>query len=529
MNNTCWWKKGVIYQIYPRSYQDTTGNGIGDLAGIIKKLPYLNDLGIDAIWINPFFTSPMEDFGYDISDYYSVDSLFGKNEDVLKLITSAHDRNIKVIFDLVLNHTSIQHPWFVESRSSLDNPKRDWYVWHDTIPNNWESIFGGSSWSRCSITGQYYYHSFLPSQPDLNLRNPEVVDELCQIVRHYLELGVDGFRLDAVNTFYEDAELRDNPIRPFCEDTHCDIVKLRKYDFDQSDTFDLLAVFKDTLCEYEDRLLFGEVSNLSADPDAWRKYYGVNKDGLDIAMNFDLLYGTLTKSRILESINKWEALPKGKWPSYALGSHDQIRFPSRLNLAFKPDSIHSHKNAIKLLSTFLLTVRGTPLIYYGDEIGMEEYTDLAESQIRDPWAIREQYRVPTRDGCRTPMLWDGTKNAGFTASDSTWLPIHSSYPDCNVDKQLANPGSILNHYKKLLSIRKNNISLQLGCLELVEEFDQAISYRRIYGDSEVMVILNMSIDEPISLKNMGNLLYSNEFDPSTKTLKPQGFVLYETI
>ena len=519
-----WWKSAVIYQIYPRSYYDTNNDGVGDLKGIIEKLPYMDDLGINAIWISPFFKSPMKDFGYDISDYYSVDTIFGTNFDVLKLINEAHKRDIKIIFDLVLNHCSSDHPWFVEARSSKDNPKRDWFMWQDTIPNNWESIFGGSSWTKCAITGQYYYHSFLPDQPDFNLRNPEVAAELKNILRYYLELGVDGFRLDAINTLYEDADLRDNPVEEICTDTHCDTVRIRKYDFDHFENFDLLDELKKVMNEYEDRVLIGEVSNISPDHDMWKRYFGYNKEGLDIVFNFDLLYEELDADLLRSSIIKWEDSPKGKWPSYAFGSHDQIRYPSRLGVT-KDHEI----DKMKLLSTFLLTVRGTPFIYYGDEIGLPEFK-VPKELVKDPWPLRTNFAVPTRDGCRTPMIWDKSPQAGFSTNKQTWLPIHDTEAFNPVEHQLNDKNSILNWYKKLIAIRKLSRSLQLGDLELLTTAENVLAYSRTDDNTTTITILNLSstsyfLEEHPTTKE---ILISNGFDHDSKELKPNGCIVYES-
>lgn len=515
-----WWESAVIYQVYPRSFFDTNEDGIGDIRGIIQKLHHIKDLGVTAVWVSPFFASPMADFGYDVSDYYSADPIFGTNNDVLDLINTAHSLGLKIIFDLVFNHTSSDHPWFVESRSSIQNPKRDWYIWHTSVPNNWESIFGGSSWSQCKITGEYYYHSFLPEQPDLNLRNYEVIDELKKIMRHYLQLGVDGFRMDAVNTFYEDEELRDNPIKKFCDDSLCHITKLRKYDFDNHQNFDLIEELKEVMNEFDNRLLLGEVSTIGTDDQAWKKYLGDNDSRLDLAMNFDLLYGELSYERFFQTIKKWEMLPPQKLPTYALSSHDQIRYPSRLGV----DDLVA-EDRIKMVSSVLLTLRGAVFVYYGDELGMGEYSGLSRDQIRDPLAIRMNYTVPTRDGCRTPMLWTKDDNSGFTKSPSPWLPIHHNYQELCVQNQLSTSDSILNHYQKLIKIRNTIPALQYGTLTLQESENNILIYTREYESVAIECVFNFSDSEyPLSIESKTPHL-SNKYVENI--LQPNGFCIYE--
>ena len=492
-NKTDWWQKGVIYQIYPRSYLDTSGNGIGDLQGVIQKLDYLQNLGIDAIWLNPFFISPMEDFGYDVADYLSVDPLFGTNSDMLELIQQAHRRGIKVIFDLVLNHTSSEHPWFIESRSSTTNPRRNWYNWQEKKPNNWQSIFGGSGWAKCEITGQFYYHSFLASQPDLNLANPEVVEAICQIITHYLELGVDGFRLDAVNNLFEDESLEDNLRQEDTKENLLNSFSNRINTFDHQENFVFLDKVKRLLNKYEGRVLIGEVNKNGPDKKAWQKYYGYNGyEGLDLIFNFDLLYKYFDAELIKKAIAETNKLNNNQYPSFALSSHDQVRFPSRLSQ--EPLSKDQQIAKIKLLATFLLTVRGTPFIYYGDELGLAEYKELAKSQIKDPWAIKNNYQVTTRDGCRTPMLWDNEAQAGFSNNPATWLPIHENYQELSVTTQPTNPNSILNHYKKLIQIRKSYLALQLGEIELIEAGKEVVKYKRKYKNQAIIIVLNFGLE-----------------------------------
>lgn len=496
-----WWKHGVIYQIYPRSYKDTSGNGTGDLQGVIEQLDYIAGLGVSAIWLNPFFSSPMVDFGYDISDYYMVDPLFGNNTDLLVLITEAHKRNLKIVLDMVLNHTSDQHPWFTEARSSKDNPKRDWYVWRDK-PNNWESIFGGSAWSECPFTGEYYYHAFLSEQPDLNLRNPEVVEEIKNIFRHYLEMGVDGFRLDAVNTYFEDAAWRNNPEGVNSKSPVAG--QKRVYNYDHYLNYALLDDLRVVMDEYPDRMVLGEVAREGKDKNAWKKYYGSCDRRLDLVFNFDLLHGDLESDRFGETIEAWENLHYCSWPSYALSSHDQLRAISR---AFPdlPDCSRTQK--AMLLAVFLLTVRGTPFVYYGEELGMPEFKDLTPDQIQDPWAIRNDYKVPTRDGCRTPMIWNGSKYAGFSAVPP-WLPVSKDYQKINAEVQLNDPRSVLSFYRQLIELRNQTLALYQGELELVNNANGLLQYKRIHEGEVYQITLNLR-DESAAIKNDGEVVLSS--------------------
>ena len=501
-----WWQHGVIYQVYPRSFQDTTGSGTGDLRGIIQRLDYIQELGVSAIWLNPFYESPMADFGYDISDYDRVDPLFGTNADLEELLVQAHRRGLKIILDLVLNHTSEKHPWFQESKSSRDNPKRDWYVWRDE-PNNWESIFGGTAWEHDPVTQQYYYHAFLKEQPDLNLRNPEVTTALHEMVRRYLELGVDGFRLDATNTFFEDAEFRDNPEKCYHPEPEASLVATqeRVHNYDHELNFTLLDDLSKLVHSYPNRMLVGEVGREGKDTNAWKEYYGACDERLDLVFNFDLLYGELSAERFRKTITLWEGIPDCKWPSYTFSSHDQIRGVSK----FKPAGL-DHKHRAKLLALFLLTVRGTPFVYYGDELGLEEVTPLPKEAIQDPWAIRNDYQVPTRDGCRTPMLWDTTEFAGFSAS-RPWLPVHGNFAELNVKTQTQDSDSILNFYRELIALRQATPALYEGKLELREAGFSVCQFTRTYKNQVYRVTINLG-SKPVRLQTPGNVLISAELN-----------------
>jgi alpha-glucosidase len=508
-----WWKHGVLYQIYPRSFQDSDGDGIGDIPGIISRLDYVQTLGVAGIWFNPFYQSPMIDFGYDVSDYRTTDPQFGTHSDMKQLIEECHKRNLKVVFDLVLNHTSDQHPWFIESRSSTENPKRDWYIWEEKS-NNWESIFGGSAWEQCEKTGEYYYHAFLKEQPDLNLRNPEVVAELKNLFRYYLDLGVDGFRLDAVNTYFEDNTFRDNPTKtPTLENPN--VTQYRIYNYDHELNYSLLDEFQLVVAEYENRMIIGEVGREGSDENAWKNYYGSCNMRLDLVFNFDLLYGEITCSRLKKTIIDWESILECKWPSYSLSSHDQIRSISR----FPSNSLASEFQKGSLFGAFLLMIRGTPFIYFGEELGLSQIENLPQHQIRDPWAIRSHFLVKGRDGSRTPMLWDQSEHSGFSGANP-WLPIHADFVDRCVASQEQNPNSLLHFYRNLIELRNARFELHQGTLELIDSDDDILCFKRTYGDKTIYVWLNFSheiVEIPSGLP-LGEVLlststYSSKLSP----------------
>jgi alpha-glucosidase len=490
-----WWQTGVIYQIYPRSFKDSTGNGIGDLSGIIEKLDYLsNTLGVDAIWLSPFYPSPMADFGYDVANYVDVHPMFGDLQTFDELLLQAHRRELKVIIDLVPNHTSDQHPWFLESRQSRENPKRDWYIWRDASPdgsppNNWLSVFGGSAWEWDQATQQYYLHSFLKEQPDLNWRDPHVKKAMFDVVRFWLERGVDGFRIDVAHFIMKDPDLRDNPL----DTSH--MVHMHKsmgaydsqihlYDKGHPDVHQVYRELRQLLDEYsrdQPRLSVGEIHIF--DWPVWASYYGKNLDEIHMPFNFTLL-GAKWQARYVRSlVDKLEAvLPLGAWPNYVLGNHDESRLASRLG-----------KEAARLAAMLLLTLRGTPTLYYGDEIGMTDVPIPAE-KAQDPWGKR----VPGlgRDPQRTPMQWSSAPNAGFSDADhqALWLPLSSDYQATNVEAELYDPRSILNLYRSLLTYRRTHLSFQAGDYLPLEEMPEGVfAYRRqVHGFPGILVILNFA-------------------------------------
>lgn len=513
-----WWQAGVVYQIYPRSFMDSGGDGIGDLAGIINRLDYLSDtLGIDAIWISPFYPSPMADFGYDVSDYTNIDPVFGNLEIFDQLVLSSHQRGIKIIIDFVPNHCSDQHPWFLESRASRKNPKRDWFIWQDakpdgSPPNNWLSVFGGPAWEWDQNTGQYYLHSFLKEQPDFNWRNPQVKVAMFDVLRFWLERGVDGIRIDVAHFIMKDPDLRDNPIKP--EATRALHKSLGEYDsqvhlYDHShpDIHKIYREIRQLLESYSDdqpRVSIGEIHIF--DWEKWVSYYGTKLDELHMPHNFQLLGGDWQAPIIRQIVDSLEAvLPPGAWPNYVLGNHDEARLASRIGL-----------QEARLAAMLLLTLRGTPTLYYGDEIGMTN-VDIPPEDQQDPWGIQ----VPGlgRDGCRTPMQWDATSLAGFSppGTQHTWLPVNKNYKQNNVEAQLHQPGSLLNLYRKLLAYRKISPNLQIGNYIPIDGINHDIfAYRREHPDHPpLIVVLNFSNQElPIKLaeRGSGEIVISTHMD-----------------
>ena len=507
-----WWQKGIVYQIYPRSFKDTNGDGIGDLRGITEKLEYVRWLGVDAVWISPIYPSPMADFGYDVANYCDIDPMFGTIDDFDQLVAQAHSLGLKIILDYVPNHTSNQHPWFLESRSSRDNPKRDWYIWRDakpdgSLPNNWLSAFGGVAWEWDETTSQYYLHTFLKAQPDLNWRNPEVQAAMLDVLRFWLERGVDGVRIDVIFAIFKDFELRDNPpSRPGLihsknrgeYDTQQHI-----YDRNQPETHEMLREFRRLFDRYGDRVLIGETHLF--DWGELAKYYGQN-DELHIPFNFTLIYPTWDATIFRRLVDEYEAvLPSGAWPNYVLGSHDDHRIASRFGNA-----------QARTAAMLLLTLRGTPTVYYGEEIGMSD-VDIPADKIQDPWGLRVQGLAVGRDPGRTPMQWDAGPNAGFTAADvEPWLPVGPDYRQVNVEVERGNPTSMLNLYRRLIQLRKELPALYRGHHRPLDGVPQdCFVYLREYEGQRVLVALNFSADErQLSLQNLGDgrLLLSTYLD-----------------
>jgi alpha-glucosidase len=484
-----WWRHGIFYQIYPRSFQDSNGDGVGDIDGVIARLAYLKSLGIDAVWLSPIFPSPMADFGYDISDYTGIDPLFGTMADFDALLAAVHESGLKVILDLVPNHTSDQHPWFAEARSARDNPKRDWYIWRDPKPdgrppNNWLSEFGGSAWQYDEATGQYYYHAFLAAQPDLNWRNPKVREAIYDVMRFWLRKGVDGFRVDVIWHLIKDSHFRDNPPNlHFVEGRPPHEKILAKYSTDQSEVHEVVAEMRRVIDEFDDRVLIGEIylplHRLVA-------YYGNNLAGAQMPFNFALL-ATLWSARSIERIiiEYEHALPSGAWPNWVLGNHDRPRIASRVG-----------RDQARVAAMLLLTLRGTPTLYYGDEIGMHQVA-IAPDQVRDSFEKNVPGIGVGRDGCRTPMQWDATTHAGFSAA-STWLPLADDYVHENVVNLEADAASILSLYKALIALRKQFPHLVTGSYEPIAAQGDILLYRRVGADGAIVIALNLGA-EPVSI------------------------------
>ena len=491
MTEQPWWQTTVIYQIYPRSFQDTTGNGVGDLPGITRRLDYLADtLGVGAIWISPFYPSPMADFGYDVSDYTDVHPMFGSLADFDELLGEAHLRGLKVIIDWVPNHTSNEHPWFTESRSSLSNPKRDWYVWRDpkpdgSLPNNWLSNFGGPAWEYDEQTGQYYLHSFLAEQPDLNWRNPDVQDAMFDGIRFWLDRGVDGFRIDVAHLIMKDPELRDNPPVPDGWErafkSHGEYDRfLHIHDKGHPDIHQVFRDFRALLDSYRpERYSVGEIH--IADWEEWASYYGKELDELHMPYNFSMINTPLDPIEIATRVNAMEAsLPEGAWPNHVLGNHDERRIASRYG-----------EDASRVATMMLLTLRGTPTIYYGDEISIPQ-ADIPPDQQQDPWG--RNLPGAGRDGCRTPMQWDDSPYAGFTDSNTaaTWLPLSDNWQTRNVAGQLNDPGSMLNLHRALLRYRRESAPLQVGDYHQLESPADVLMFERTSSNGRVVIALNFS-------------------------------------
>lgn len=476
-----WWRDGIIYQIYPRSFADSNGDGIGDLNGITARLDYLQDLGIDAIWLSPIYPSPDADFGYDVADYTAIDPKFGTMDDFDRLLEEAHRRDIRIVLDLVLNHTSDQHPWFLESRSSRDNPYRDWYIWRDPAPgggppNNWQSRFGGPGWEFDQHTGQYYFHMFHKAQPDLNYRNPAVRQAVLDVFRFWLDKGVDGFRLDVFNAYFKDAELRSNPPRlgliGWDRQHH-------RYDIDQPEMLPFLKEVRELLDAYPERYAVGET--FEATPARAAAYTG--KDRLHATFNFKFTSCRWRPRCFLKSIVEWEgALSPDDWPNYVLNNHDLPRTGTRY-------AIGENDARLKVAAAMLLTLRGTPFLYYGEEIGMRDIR-LSRDEILDPVGKRYWPFYKGRDGCRAPMQWDDSPYAGFS-NVQPWLPVHPDYTFRNVAAQQGEPDSLLETYRQLIRLRRKLPALQRGVfVPLVYEPAAILAYLRQTSDQTVLVALN---------------------------------------
>jgi alpha-glucosidase len=486
-----WWQSGTVYQIYPRSFRDSNADGIGDLAGITSRLDYLTWLGVDSLWLSPFYPSPMADFGYDISNYVDVDPIFGNLADFDKLLEAAHARNLKILVDFVPNHTSDEHEWFKESRSSRDNPKSDWYIWHDPKPNgdppnNWLSNFGGSAWQFDKVRQQYYLHLFDVKQPDLNWRNPDVVKAMLDVMRFWFDRGVDGLRIDVIYLLFKDEALHDNPLDPNWKEGEPNFhQQIKKYTEDQPEMDAIILAMRKVADEYHERVLIGEIW---LPYDRLVRYYGAEQNGLQLPFNFQLLLLTdWQASSVRQLVESYESvLPKGAWPNWVLGNHDKSRVATRLGTARS-----------RLAQMLLLTLRGTPTLYYGDELGMED-VKIPPGLARDP----QEKGSPGfgRDPERTPMQWDASPNAGFSSPGATtWLPLAPDYRSVNVAAEKDDPASMLSFVHKLLELRRDNPALNMGAYRSVESSAaDCFVYEREGGGKRFVVALNFS-DHPQTL------------------------------
>jgi alpha-glucosidase len=485
-----WWKTAVFYELYPRSFADSDNDGTGDLKGITSHLDYLQMLGIDAIWITPCFPSPQVDFGYDVSDYRAIDPRYGTLADFDRLVSEARKRNIKVILDFVVNHSSDQHHWFQESRKSKTNPYSDYYIWRDgkapgQPPNNWLSVFGGPAWEFDSTRGQWYYHAFDYRQPDLNWRNFAVEKEMFDAVRFWFDRGVYGFRLDAVDTLFEDPKLRDNPSTP---EKYAFVVnqQQRLYTANLPEVHTELQKLRKVTDAYSGRVLIGETWTSTSEKLA--EYYGPNNNELHMPMYFNFtMINKLSAPEFREKIAAIESNPVKGWPVYVLSNHDIRRWLDRYG-----DGEHNPQIA-KLMSALYLTLRGTPILYYGEEIGMVNSDPTRLEDVLDVVGKRGWPKDKGRDGERTPMQWDSTINAGFNTGDKPWLPVAANHATVNVASEDADPDSLLNWYRQLIKLRRTMPAFSEGSYSALDETNPDIlSYRRETKHSRVLVVLNMS-------------------------------------
>ena len=497
--NVLWWQRGIVYQIYPRSFMDSDGDGIGDLAGVRSRLDYLCELGVDALWLSPIYPSPMKDFGYDVADYTGVDPLFGTLNDFDRLVEAAHARGLKLILDFVPNHTSDQHPWFIESRSSRQNPKRDWYIWRDK-PNNWLSNFGGSAWQLDPATGQYYYHAFLAEQPDLNWRNPEVVEAMLGVLRFWLERGVDGFRVDVLWHLMKDEGFADNPANPgWCEgmDPYQALVPL--HSADRPEVHGLVRQMRALFDQYGHRVLIGEIY---LPLERLVQYYGADASGAlagaHLPFNFQLLFVPWEARSLAGLIAEYERmLPAGAWPNWVLGNHDRPRVATRIG-----------PMQARVAAMLLLTLRGTPTLYYGDELGMRNVAIPPEA-VQDPFERRVPGMGLGRDPVRTPMQWSAAPNAGFTRG-TPWLPVSSDHLTVNVEAQREDATSMLALHKALIALRRTEPALQVGRLDLVETVGDVLAYVR---EDRFLISLNLTnTSQRINVPRAGDIVLSTHLD-----------------
>jgi len=492
-----WWQRAVIYEIYPRSFQDSNDDGIGDLNGILRRLDYLIQLGVDAIWITPVYPSPMADFGYDVADYCGIDPVFGTMQDFDRLLSECHERGLKVILDFVPNHTSDQHPWFLESKASRESPKRDWYLWRDE-PNNWLSQFGGSAWDFDATSGQYYCHSFLKEQPDLNWRNPAVKDAMFDVLRFWLDRGVDGFRVDVMWLMIKDDQFRDNPPNPgYVPGSPSNQRLLSVFNSDRPEVHALVAEMRAVVDEYENRVLIGEIY---LPVKLLMTYYGATLRGANLPFNFLLLQCAWSAESVRATISEYmAALPSGAWANWVLGNHDNARIATKVGIRQAP-----------VAAMLLLTLPGTLTMYYGEEIGMTNVAILPEN-VKDPAEKNQPGIGMGRDPERAPMQWDSSPRAGFTTA-TPWLPLASDFHENNVAKLLRDNACLLSLYRSLLVLRRAHPAFISGKLSGLSAESNLLRYERSDAKERLLVLLNLGFD-PIEAKlQSGKIMSSTRFD-----------------
>lgn len=515
MQVAAWWQRGIIYEVYPRSFQDANADGVGDLAGILARLDYLLELGVDALWIAPIYPSPMADFGYDVVNYCDIEPMFGTLADFDRLLDAMHECGLKLILDFVPNHTSNEHPWFIESRSSRDNPKRDWYLWRDAAadggpPNNWLSNFGGSAWEWDATTGQYYCHSFLKQQPDVNWRNPELHEAMLDVLRFWLDRGVDGFRVDVMWLLIKDDQFRNNPINPGYIASSPSVHRLLPlYNSDRPEIHDLVATMRSVLDSYHERVLIGEIY---LPINQLVSYYGRDLKGASLPFNFQLIQCAWSADAIAQVIREYEAaLPPGAWPNWVLGNHDQARIASRVGLA-----------QARVAALLLLTLRGTPTIYYGEEIGMINVPILPQD-VQDPAENNEPGLGLGRDPERSPMPWDSSPEAGFTQA-KPWLPLGADHPTVNVASLSAQRDSILGLYRTLIRLRRANEVLISGCLEGVAANGPVLRYERRNEQQHFAILLNLGHAQEEATVAHGHIIVSTYLDREEELIDGKVFL-----
>ncbi len=501
-----WWQRGIIYHIYPRSFQDSNDDGVGDLPGIISRLDYLQWLGVDGVWISPIYPSPMADFGYDVSDYTAIHPMFGTLDDFDRLVDAAHGRGLRLLLDYVPNHTSSQHPWFLESRASRDNPKRDWYIWRDPAPdggppNNWVANFGGSAWEWDPLTGQYYYHAYLTQQPDLNWRNPDVCQAMLDVLRFWLDRGVDGFRIDALRQVIKDEEFRDNPPNPrYTPDQGPYQSQLPIYSADRPEVHDVIRDLRGVIDAYSEKLMIGE---LYLPLERLVRYYGVDNSGVHLPTNFHLILTAWRAADIAALVETYEGLlPQGAWPNWVLGNHDRHRIASRIG----PEQA-------RVAAMLLLTLRGTPTVYYGDEIGMHD-VPIPPEAAQDPWELNVPGLGLGRDPERTPMQWDAGQHAGFSES-TPWLPLADDYKRHNVATERDEPDSMLTLHRRLIELRRQESALSVGAYVSRGVDGEVLAYERHDADRRFMTVLNLGHQAhrfALSARERGTIVLSTHLD-----------------